>query len=135
MLHASRFRPRMLAFIVPQSTRLPKGYRVLVNDIDLLKGYSFYLPNSFDTDRRTRVMDWNRTPPAFYVLVREDWVYRWPYPGEMPGAAGGGMQVQPMAAAWAQQAGPYAPMGMALGGHWCALGRRSTSSQPSSRPA
>lgn len=88
MLHAARFRPRMLAFIVPQATRLPPGYRVLLNDIELLKGFAFYLPNSFDTARRTRVMDWNHTPPAFYILVREDWHFRWPYSGAIPGAAG-----------------------------------------------
>lgn len=71
----------MMAWIVPQSTQLPVGYDVIMNDTDLLSGHAFYLPTSFDISRRARVSDWNKVPPAFYILVRSDWVHRAPYAG------------------------------------------------------
>lgn len=74
--HALKFKPKLIILIVPKETeRLDQkhdNYDLIWEDLELLKGQSFYLPGSVDVDENP-LSDWNAVAPPLFIWSRPDW--------------------------------------------------------------
>ncbi|XP_017227306.1 protein ENHANCED DOWNY MILDEW 2 isoform X3 [Daucus carota subsp. sativus] len=73
---ALKFRPKLIALIVPPETeRLDTKdppYDLVFEDSELLAGKSFYLPGSVDVNDK-QMDQWNAKPPPLSFWSRKDW--------------------------------------------------------------
>eukprot|EP01018_Ginkgo_biloba_P023825 Gb_00933 [translate_table: standard] len=76
---ALQFKPKLLILIVPIETKRldekPEAYDLIWEDLDLLKGQSFYFPGSVGIDDQ-QLGQWNTVAPPLYLWSRPDWTIK-----------------------------------------------------------
>lgn len=101
---ALEFKPKLVILIVPKEThRLdektgPNKYDLIWEDPELLRGQSFFIPGSVDSDDNL-LSQWNLVAPPLYLWSRPDWTETHKTIAAKQGHTGKGTQEQNMVTA------------------------------------